>query len=393
MQTPDSRDIIHNLLANDQTDDLLRAALHHSGGASQDGDVLRALMQAALAEGDMETVRNTATQLVDTGIALGNALLALEGICLSRNVDGDAAEATERLLDAIDARGFSTEDTCEYPEWAIDVDAAREAYADLPPAATILAIFNETVLPESTEAFGWVSLWPHLSRDSRKTLVELLHFEMGLSDTPVLSPPRLEVAWAISGEFAIEGRLFRTVPGSLIMRSADEALLQSGRHMRLVGLNAEQWKEFRTRDDVKRALEQKKIRARAVHTLIARSHEGASLDEEKMHQLLRSARMMHLADGTSARDHARLALLLDGRASFSIHEEDKIVTQELRPGTLLHIPSGLALDEAEITLLYWRKEQFEDIAPLETYQVTYLATAKNAPPAADSADSTQQKAL
>lgn len=392
MQTPDSRDIIHNLLANDQTDDLLRAALHHSGDAAQDGDVLRALMQAALAEGDMETVRNTAIQLVDTGIALGNVILALEGICLSRNVEGDAEAATEQLLDAIDARGFSTEDTCEYPEWTLDIEGAREAYADLPPSATILAIFNENVLPDSTEAFGWVSLWPHLTRESRKVLIELLHFEMGMADTPVLSPPRLEVAWAISGEFAIEDRLFRSVPGSLIMRSTDEALLQSGRHMRLVGLNAEQWKDFRTRDDVKRALEQKKIRARAVHTLIVRSRDRSVLDEEQMHELLRSGRMMHLGGGTSARDHARVALLLDGRGSFSIHADDAVVTQELRLGTLLHIPSGLALDEADITLLYWRIEQFEDVAPLDAYEVTRLA-APEEDPASDDTNSTQQKSL
>lgn len=391
MQTPDSRDIIHNLLANDQTDDLLRAALHHSGQASQDGDVLRALMQTALAEGDMETVRDTATQLVDTGIALGNMVLALEGICLSRNVDGDAEGATERLLDAIDARGFSTVDTCDYPQWTLDIDGAYESFEELPPSATILAMFNETMLPESSDAFGWVSLWPHLTRDSRKVLIDLLHFEMGMADTPVLSPPRLEVAWAISGEFSIEGRLFRSVPGSLITRSTDEALLQSGRHMRLVGLNTAQWKEFRTRDDVKRALEQKKIRARAVHTLIVRSHDRSALNEDEMHELLRSARMMHLGGGISARDQARVALLLDGRAEFSVRADDAITTQELRPGTLLHIPSGLSLDEADITLLFWRQEQFEDISPLDAYDVTFLASDEST--AASDTDDSQQKAL
>lgn len=373
MHTPDSRDIIHNLLANDQTADLLRAALHHGGTAAHDGDVLRALMQAALAEGDMETVRNTATRLVDTGIVLGQLMLAVEGICLSRNVDGNTDESTERLLDAIDARGFNAQATCGYVQWTPDIEAGQKAYEAVPPAATMLAIFGEDPLPASTDEFGWVSLWPHLTRASRKALIDLLHFEMGRADTPLLHPPRLEVAWAISGEFSIEGRLFRSVPGSMITRAADDSLLLAGRHMRLVGLNTDQWASFRTHDDVQHALEQKKMRARAVHSLVARSKSHVALSEEQMHDLLRSARMMNLRSGTSPRDHARIALLLDGRASFAIKNGDATSVQELRPGTLLHIPEGLPLDDADVTLLYWRKEQFETVAPLDDYNVTYMA--------------------
>lgn len=383
MPTPDSRDIIHNHLATDQTDDLLRAALHHGGDATRDGDVLRALMQTALAEGDMETVRNTAMQLVLTGIALGHMMLALEGICLLRNVEGNADEATQRLLDAIDARGFSNQDVSAYAVWTPDVSAGRESYPELPPSSTMLDIFNEDPVQESTTPFAWVSLFPHLGRASRQELIALLHFEMGRSDEPVLHPPRLEIAWAISGEFRVQEQRIRCVPGSLIMRNLEEAALRSGRHLRLVGLNADQWKAFKEREDVKRALEQKKIRARAIHTLIARSHTRTELPEEKLHTLLRSARMIHAHDGISARDHASIALLLEGKTTWTIETDEGPTSEELRPGTLLHIPAGRPLPQADVTLLYWRDAQFAESAPLENYEVTQLSAVDNAAASAD----------
>lgn len=376
MQTPDSRDIIHTLLANDQIDDLLCAALRPGNEAAhRDGDVLRALMQAALAEGDMETVRSTAGQLVQTGIAYGQLMLALEGICLLRNVEGKADEATQELLDALDARGFSQHEVSSYTAWDMDLDNARAEYDERPPAATILDIFNEEPLPTSDEPFAWVALWPHLTRSTRRRLIDLLHFEMGRPSEPVLHPPRLEIAWTISGEYSVETQLIRSIPGSLVMRSVDENLLRSGRHLRLVGLTEEQWQSFKGKEDMERALEQKKIRARAVHTLIVRSRTRTELDEEQLHQLLRSARMMHVRDGVSSRDYASVALLLDGRVSWTIDKTEGPAQEELRPGSLLYIPEGLPLPSANVTLLYWREEQFNEIAPLDDYQVTVLSKA------------------
>lgn len=370
MHTPDSRDIIHNLLATDQIDDLLCAALHHGGDASRDGDILRALMQAALTEGDMETVRSTASQLVHTGIAYGQLMLALEGICLLRNVEGKADEATQTLLDALDARGFSHHQVSTYIDWTPSLDAAREEYETRPPAATILDIFNEEPLPTTDEPFAWIALWPHLTRSTRRRLIDLLHFEMGRTDGPVLHPPRLEIAWTISGEFSIEKQLIRSIPGSLVMRSVEENALHSGRHLRLVGLTDEQWQSFRGLEDMERALEQKKIRARAVHTLIVRSRTRTELSEDQLHQLLRSARMVNVQDGVSGRDYASIAMLLDGRVSWTIDTPQGPALEELRPGSLLRIPESLPLPNANITLLYWREEQFADIAPIDDYDVT-----------------------
>lgn len=381
VHTPDSRDMIHTLLANDQIDDLLCAALHHGGeAASRDGDVLRALMQAALAEGDMETVRSTASQLVHTGIACGHLMLALEGICLLRNVEGKADEATQVLLDALDARGFSHQEVSTYTAWTPDAPAARIEYPERPPAATLLDIFNEEPLPASDKPFAWIALWPHLTRQTRRRLLDLLHFEMGRSNEPVLHPPRLEIAWTISGEFSVENQLIRSVPGSLVMRSMDENLLRAGRHLRLVGLTDEQWRSFKGQEDLERALEQKKIRARAVHTLIVRSRTRTELDEEQLHHLLRTARMMHVHDGVSSRDHASIALLLEGRVSWSIDKPEGPTLEELRPGSLLHIPHGLPLPKANITLLYWREDQFSELAPLDDYEITPLSADLSAHP-------------
>lgn len=378
MHTPDSRDIIHNLLATDEIDDLLCAALHHGGDARRDGDVLRALMQAALTEGDMETVRSTAAQLVDTGIAYGQLMLALEGICLLRNVEGKADEAAQNLLDALDARGFSHHEASTYTTWEPILDAAREEYPTRPPAALILDIFNEDPLPDSTEPFAWVALWPHLTRPTRRRLIDLLHFEMGRTGDPVLHPPRLEIAWTISGEFSIDTQLIRSIPGSMIMRSIEESALHSGRHLRLVGLTAEQWQSFRGLEDIERALEQKKIRARAVHTLIVRSRTRTELSEDQLHQLLRTARMVNVQDGVSARDYASIAMLLDGRVSWTIDTPQGPALEELRPGSLLRIPESLPLPNANITLLYWREEQFSDVAPLDDYDVTAVRATSDA---------------
>lgn len=371
MATPDSRDMIHAMLANNQANELLRAAICQKDVASVDGDVLRVLMQVGLAEGDMETVRNTAARLIDVGIAEGQLMLTLEGVCLLRNVDGDTAPAIEKVLDALDARGFSEIYTADYPEWLPDIEEGAREFPTMPPAATILAMLKEKPLQETNEPFGWIALWPLLTRDSRRLLFEQLHFEMGKPQEQVLQPPRLHVAWIVSGELQITEQLFRCIPGSMIMRSPEEAKVITGRHLRVVGLNSEQWMALHERPDIDEALEQKRMRARAIHTLTLRAKDDSFPSEEQLRALLQSAQMRRLHEVEFGKDISYIGLLLEGRGNFNV-EDNEAPEQELRPGTIIKIPPSTLLPDTGVIMLYWPENVFDAIIPVDSFSTVQL---------------------
>lgn len=373
MPTIDSRDTIHSLLEANQAELLLRAAIDDGKDAPRDGDVLRALMQASLAEGDMETVRATASRLVALGIADGNLMLAVEGLCLLRNVGGETDAPTLQLLDALDARGFSDDAILKYVKWTPDVDAARANTEPCPPAATTLAILSEQVLKPNIEPFGWVTLWPQLDRKSRLSLLGSLHFEMRQPGDAALQPPRIVAAWIISGEVSVDGTRYRCIPGTMLTETADSHRLIGGRHLRMVGLRKDRWDDLQTLPDFQQAWKQNSLRLTALSALEGIASQDR-LSEEAIEKLLRQATITHSGGSSGIESEDRVFLVIEGHLQLPFRRDKEVIVSTLGPGTLFSVPAGVNLAEFSASVLHWSADAFGQLAPLEQYTVVEVAS-------------------
>lgn len=373
MPTTDSRDIIHALLEANQAELLLRAALEHGDNANFDGDVLRALMQTALAEGDMETVRNTATRLIDLGIGHSNLMLALEGLCLLRNVGGDTEVFHNRILDALDARGFSADTTIDYTAWEPNVAAAQANTDPCPPAGTVLALLSERVLPPSLEPFAWVTLWPQLDRAGRSELMNALHFEMRMPGDAALQPPRIIVAWVISGEVTADGRPVRCVPGTMLTHNAQSHRLHGGRHLRMLGLREERWEQLMNHPSIQAAWQQIQIRNLAIQALESLG-PNTRLSSEALQGLLRRASLSPSGSAGGSDVEARIFLVIDGHLELPLRRDTEVIVSTVGPGTLLSIPAGVAMADLRARVLRWSENTFAQFAPLNQYTIVEVAS-------------------
>ena len=374
MPTIDSRETIHSLLEANLAELLLKAAIEDGKDASRDGDVLRALMQASLAEGDMETVRATASRLIALGIADGNLMLSLEGLCLLRNVGGDTEVPVQDLLDALDARGFHDE-ILDYVDWTPNLDAAKSSTEPFPPAATTLALLSEQFLKPSEAPFGWVTLWPHLNRESREQLLESLHFEMRQPGDAALQPPRIVAGWITSGELAVDGIRYRCIPGTMLAQSLDTRRLVGGKHLRLVGLRQERWDALQQLPDFNHAWKQTMLRLTALSALEGIA-QRAALSEETLRQLLERATMSHPGSSGGAESQARTLLVLEGHLELPLCRDTEVIVSTIGPGTLLSVPAGIALTELTASVLRWSTNTLEQIIPLEQFTVLEVAAAR-----------------
>lgn len=358
-----SRDIIYSLLETNQVEQLVRAAIQHGGVATTDGDVLRALMQTALTVGDLETVRATASHLVAVGISQGNFMLSLEGICLLRNVGGDATPKIEEVLDALESRGFSSEQTLAYPDWSPSLEEL-DANENEPPPATVLELLREEPLKPSIEPFGWVSLWPALDREVRQAVIERLHFEMRQPTEPALQPPRIVAAWVISGEVTVNNHAYTLPSGTMFTHTPQSEAVQGGRHLRMVGLRHEHWEELLALPGFLSEWEHSQLRI-SVHDAVEKIATTYKLDNSAIEGLLSKATISHPGSSAGSDAQNRILLIIDGQLSLPIRQERRVVSTALGPGTLVALPSGISIGRLDARVLRWSESAFLQYCPLE----------------------------
>lgn len=352
-----SRDIIYPLLEANEAELLLRAAFLDGDAATFDGDVFRALMQTSLGAGDLETVRATSERLIEVGLSRGNLMLALEGICLLRNVGGEVDKETKRVLDALDKRGFSETDTLHAEAWQPDLDAARKETTEFPPPATALALLSERVLKPTKTPFGWVTLWPALTRETRAAVIERLHFEMRQPDDPALQPPRIVVAWVISGELRVHEQSIPVLAGSMLTHRTEAGALRGGRHLRMIGLRHEHWEDLMLRPDFRRAWELSQRRALisdAVYGL-ASAHK---LPEDAIEALIQHARIARPGKATESQANRHIMLVLEKELELSIQGKGGAEKRVVRPSDLVVIPAGVALEALGTSVIRWDEATF-----------------------------------
>lgn len=354
-----SRDIIYPLLEGNEAELLLRAAILNGDAATFDGDVLRALMQTSLAAGDLETVRATSERLIEIGLSRGNLMLALEGICLLRNVGGDVDKETKRVLDALDTRGFSDADTLHYEAWRPDLDAARKETGEFPPPATALALLSERLLKPSPDPFGWVTLWPALSRESRGAVIERLHFEMRQPEDPALQPPRIVVAWVISGELRIHEQTIPVLAGTMLTHRTDANTLRGGRHLRMIGLRHEHWEELMQRPDFRSAWELSQRRA-LVSDAVYSLADAHKLPEAAIEALIQHASVARPGSTTESNTKRHIMLVLEKELELSVQGSDGAEKRVIRPCDLVVVPAGVSLEALSTSVIRWDEATFSE---------------------------------
>lgn len=359
-----NREIIHRCLADGHTAVLLVAAVRQGGAAQRDADVLRALMQLALEQGDIETVRGAARRMVDVGVALGHLLLCLEGICLLRNVAGEADADITRVLDALDQRGFDAERIAEYAAWKPAVATIEATNNECPAPADALRLLSEDPLPDDAPGFAWTTLWPQLDRATRRLLIDNIHFELRNADESALVPPRLMAAWVTSGEIQTVDAQRELVPPGTMLAPIDDAPILAGIHLRLVGLREERWAFMLAQPSFAAAWQNLHMRTQAYHAM-QRVSEQTPIHPEVIEALLLKATITH-PGGTSGSDaQHRVLLVIDGLMTVPPSAQtSNAAGSSYGPGTLLSLPPGTSIEPITARVLRWSAGHFEQLLPL-----------------------------
>lgn len=358
MRNRSSRELIHSYLEAGQVDLLLAAAIHAGGNALHDSDVFRALMQLSLQEGDLETVRQTATRMLDVALGLGQLPMALEAICLFRNVGGDATHLVSRLVEEVGSRGFDSERIPAYVEWSVPAEIHGNAMP-CPTPVDGLAMLSELPAPKSSAPFAWVPFWSQLPVEEFRTLIQWVHFELRRANEAVLSAPRLVACWVTSGALSDAGGTRLLAPGTMITpRTTID--VESKSHLRMVGLREANWTEILEKEPFATVWRELNLRHRtseALHKIAARHRLPASVVET----LLRQAHLSHGAELATARSQDAVALLLDGIVEGTNH-------RTASAGELVRIPAGSPVETKTFTGLIWPQELFEKSAPLSVVE-------------------------
>lgn len=360
MHTRANRKMIHACLAEGQSAALLMAALSHGAAAQWDCDVLRAVMQRALEQGDIDTVANAARRMIDVGLAFGQLLVCVEGLCLLRNVAGDADAEITRVLDALDLRGFDSARVDVYAAWTPDVATLDLPADDCPDAADVLIQLSQEPLPTDAPAFAWATVWPQLDRTTRRLLIDNVHFELRQSDEVVLVPPRLSAGWITSGELlTTTGETQLVYPGTMLA-PLDDVDIIAGVHVRIVGLRQERWEFMLNQPSFAMAWQQVHVRAQAFLAMRLLS-ERVDLADEIIETLLGKATLMHPGSSSGGDTQHRVFLVIDGFVSVPNAELD---AASYGPGSLLSLPAGRSLDQFAARVLRWSATNFEQMIPL-----------------------------
>lgn len=354
MRNRSSRELIHSYLEAGQVDLLLAAAIHVGGNALHDSDVFRALMQLALQEGDLETVRQTATRMLDVALGLGQLPMALEAICLFRNVGGDASHLVTRLVDEVRARGFDSEQIPSYVDWSFPAEV-DEALMPCPTPVDGLAMLSERPAPKSTAPFAWVPFWSQLPVEEYQTLIQWIHFELRRSNEAVLSAPRLVACWVTSGSLN-DGEGSRLLAPGTMVTPRTTIDVESNSHLRMIGVREANWTEILEKEPFATVWRELNLRHRSsetLHKIAARHRLPASVVET----LLRQAQLSHGVELATAKSQDAVALLLDGIVEGTNH-------RTASAGELVRIPAGSPVQTKTFTGLVWTQELFEKSAPL-----------------------------
>lgn len=382
VETRSSRDIIHTCLETNQVELLLQAAIASGGNAHHDADVFRALMQLALRDGDLETVRQASLRMLDIGIALGLLPMALEAICLFRNVGGDASEPTERLLHALETRGFDDERVPYYPEWTPSL-GSDEGTPTVTPV-DLLAMLQENPVPAVQGRFAWVSLWAQLSTEARRQLIQGIHFELRRIDETLLAPPRLSACWVASGSVQSASGLHLCAPGTMVLPGTEARELRAGSHLRMIGLREDRWSAMKALPEFAQQWEAIALRHRVLRTLIQHA-DRASITEQAARTLLENARQRPSDDPTIVAIDDTLVLLInrDDRATPNAHldvapgSDAQANAQDPVAGaeefSFVLVPKGTNVTLAAQLALEWPVAYFQSILPLDALRYRRLA--------------------
>lgn len=359
MRTRSSREIIHTCLESNHVDLLLAAAIQAGGDAHFDSDVFRALMQLALQEGDLETVRQASTRMLEVALGLGLLPMALEAICLFRNVGGDATALIDRVIEAVEARGFSAERLPHYVEWVPDL-SSFETPPTCPPPADALAMLMERPAPRSDAPFAWISFWAQLPIPALRQLMEWMHFELRRSGEAVLSPPRLAACWLTTGSVRKDEEAIRTCPpGTMIVPRVD-ATIEAASHLRMVGLRDSHWETVLSEEPFASTWRKIDLRHRMVEHLLRLAHEHR-LPQSAVDGWLRGVRVRSAGDAIASLAQDTVIIALDGQLPLPNGELAE-------RGEVVVLPSGEPPDYRALATMQWSVSAFEGVCPLSVVE-------------------------
>ena len=339
---------------------LLSLAVQNAERLPCDRDLMRGVLTASLVTGNRDAAVDIGRAMIDGGRVTGDLMLALEGLCMLRNLGADVTTLRADLLADIESRGF---DPMPMPPTNTNVEPVvpdepegDQAAALLPRALAQVARMRA---PYVAKRWQWVPLLSQLPPDALAQVVDNLHIEMRGDDEPVLRPPHVVIGWVVSGAVKVDDRYRELQSGALIYPREDQTLPTTALHLRLLGVSEDIWTTLLERREIS-TLAQRIWQGDHARLALFQSPQLRDATPAALSDLLANARTATMTERlATSGGKDRIALVVRGRVQVSPKDADIPAPLVLSTGAIVRYHRDVRIGGSDpVELLTWDSEEF-----------------------------------